>query len=333
MNKEKLTQFFKDYGFYLAVGAVSVGAIVGVFLMPTSEDIQDTLNPTTQKEHEMEDNLSEEDLLDENAQPNLGLSPESNFDELKELSEDEVEDLSQEEIVTKEEKAEEVISTNVIENNVDDTVEEPVISEPEIVEEPVTNEDVIEEPAVEEIDKPVNFESTTGEEQKYFSDGDTFEWPVDGEIIVPYKDNNTSHWLSEGLSQTMRTFGICIEAEIGENITPIAPGTIIDVTEDFTEIETLINVGDVGQVMIIDHGNGYKSFYGFQNGEANHRLIGQIVSTEDVIGIAGKGSGPFIAEESNIYLQVTHNDVAINPEELLLQSEFPHAVDMGHIPD
>lgn len=330
MNKEKLTQFFKDYGFYLAVGAVSVGAIVGVFLMPTNDEVQDTLNPTTQNENELE---TEEDLLNAekelNIPPDVGLTPETNLDnsQTEDLTQ---EDLSQEEIVTKEEKAEEVISTSVVENNLE--VEEPDIVD-EVVEEPITKEEVIETPEVEELEEAANFESTTGEDQKYFSDGDTFEWPVGGNIIVPYKDDNTSHWLSEGLNQTMRTFGICIEAEIGENVTPVAPGTIIDVTEDFTEVETLINVGDVGQVMIIDHGNGYKSLYGFQKGEANNRLVGQMVSTEDVIGIAGKGSGPFVAEHSNIYLQVTHNDVAINPEELLLQSEFPHAVDMGHISD
>ncbi len=34
MKNEKLKQFLQNYGFYLSVAAISIGAILAVFMMP-----------------------------------------------------------------------------------------------------------------------------------------------------------------------------------------------------------------------------------------------------------------------------------------------------------
>ena len=65
--------------------------------------------------------------------------------------------------------------------------------------------------------------------------------------------------------------------------------------------------------MIIDHGNGYVSLYGFQNGTVNEELVGQVVNTGDVLGTVGSPKGAFISLGDNVYLQVVHNDKVVNP--------------------
>ena len=92
-----------------------------------------------------------------------------------------------------------------------------------------------------------------------------------------------------------------------------------DIVKDATNIETLANVGNVGDVIVMDHGNGYKTFYGVQQGSVSESLIGQRVEAGEAIATVGEPSGPFVSEGINIYLQMTHNGEVINPEEFLVQ--------------
>ncbi|OON97783.1 MAG: hypothetical protein ATN31_00025 [Candidatus Epulonipiscioides saccharophilum] len=158
--------------------------------------------------------------------------------------------------------------------------------------------------------------STTQEEILNFNQGDHFQFPVEGDIIVPYKDDSTDHWWS-AFKNTMRTLGICLAAEPGTEVKAVADGIVVDILDDYTELSTTINVGNVGHLMVIDHGNGYKSIYGFQGGTPDVSLIGETVESGDTIGFVGAAKGPFIDQPSNIYLQVTKNGEVINPETLL----------------
>ncbi|MEG0014048.1 MAG: M23 family metallopeptidase [Cellulosilyticaceae bacterium] len=301
MNIEKLRTFLKRYGFYLAVGVISVGAITAVFLMPGTEgDVAQQPNPyATNKEADGKvidgiDNSSNEYAFDpsilteENTEEN-SLEPETNA----------------------------ITESNVTVEVADNNVEAIVTENGEVA--------------------ANTFNSTTAEtpQEPFFVDGDTLVWPVSGDIIVPYKDETTSHWVSESLGQTMRTLGICIAAEDGENVKAAATGTVESIVSDPSTIDTLVNVGNVGEVVVINHGNGYKTLYGMQKGMANQDLIGQIVEVGESIGVVGAPTGPFVSEGTNVYLQLTHNDEVINPEEMLIHRDNNQnaSVEMGHAPD
>lgn len=163
MNREKLTTFLKKYGFYLAVGVISVGAITAVFLMPgTAGDVAEEPNPyAINKEADGKvvdgiDTPSNEYAFD----PSILAEEESEGDNLQ----------SDASTTTEDDKAVDVAGNDV----------EAIITENGEV---ATN----------------TFSSTTAEKQQepFFVDGDTLVWPVSGDIVVPYKDETTSHWISK----------------------------------------------------------------------------------------------------------------------------------------
>ncbi|MGL6174660.1 MAG: peptidoglycan DD-metalloendopeptidase family protein [Cellulosilyticaceae bacterium] len=294
MNIEKLKTFLKKYGFYVAVGVISVGAITAVFLMPGTEgDIASEPNPyAANKEADgkaidevgsvSEELIFDPSILEQKGEENNQVESEKSTTEISEVEQD---------IVTTE-------NGEVTSNT---------------------------------------FTSTTAEgpQEPFFVEGDTLMWPVEGEIIVPFKDETTSHWFSEGLSQTMRTFGVCISAEEGESVKAAATGTVEAIIDDASTIDSLVNVGDLGEVVIINHGNGYKTLYGMQKGTADRALLNQVVEVGEAIGVAGAAAGPFVSEGTNVYLQVMHEDEIVNPQDMLMYKEgsTPSSVEMGHAPD
>ncbi|OON95470.1 MAG: hypothetical protein ATN36_08210 [Epulopiscium sp. Nele67-Bin005] len=343
MNKDKLQEFFKNYGFYLAVGTISLGAIATVFLMPDSSgsmqpEPYEVSEPVSSEAIFTEPSFSYDYSYDYYLNDFSDIDPDDFFSEIYEnefedsmeaiVSEDAgVEDVfistddDEEELVAA--MSEQISSSNDVEETEIDEIEtedatNEVADDTTVANDEASSDDEAYVDATAEVEGE-NFSSTSSQDiSPFFDDEDMFSWPIDGNIIVPYRDNNTAHWFSEGLSQTMRTFGICIDGEVGEAVTAPADGVVVDITKDFTSISTLINVGNIGEVMVIDHGNGYESIYGFQNGVINSDLLGQVVQTGDTLGTIGTGTGPFVSEGSNIYLQVRHNGEVVNPEEFLI---------------
>lgn len=168
--------------------------------------------------------------------------------------------------------------------------------------------------------KTETFDSTTASvmDEPFFAEGDLFSWPVSGKVVVPYSDESTKYWFSESLNQTMRTFGICIAAVEGEEVKATAQGTVTEILDDSSTLD--LDMPYVGKTMILDHGNGYKSIYGFQNGSPNKDLLGQVVNVGDVLGTVGSPTGAFINAGDNIYLQVIRNKEVVSPLEFLEHS-------------
>ncbi len=309
---KKITKFFKNYGFYLAISVICVGALAAIFIMPTQNgNVKNEANPYAKNEITDANDLSElpkegviivdEDDLDQTDEAGEGAreeaisSPDTNQDQVE----------VDKSAVTSKNNTEDITADKVADESVDQTAE-------------VT---------------PETFDSTTASitSEPFFADGDTFAWPVDGRVVVPYTDESTKHWFSESLNQTMRTFGICISGEEGTEVKAVAKGTVTEIVDDSS---TYLNAGMpyVGKLMIIDHGNGYVSMYGFQGGTVNEELVGQVVNAGDVLGTIGSPKGAFISLGDNIYLQVTHNDKVINPLNYLdstSQTVKEDSVDVG----
>lgn len=303
MNMNKLKDFTKKYGFYLAVGVISIGAITAVFV--TSNQTTDVVSETEANGAE----VSGEDVV---------------VDDL-DLGSDDLDDqasITEEDIITDE--------TEGIAGETDPQVGTDQV---EISTDVVT----IEEDITVDVDSDAlvseTFDSTTVDTVKtpFFAEGDTLAWPVQGDVIVPYTDNTTKHWTSTALNQTMRTYGICIAAEEGTSIKAPASAKVVDIVEDATSLDYFKLVGDVGQVIILDHGNGYQTQLGLQGGKADKDLLGQTVEAGATIATVGNATGPFVNLDSNVYLQVRHNNEVVNPSELLAyQADVAEGLDMGH---
>lgn len=295
MNIKKISEFLKKHAFYVAVGIISAGALGAIFLIPSQEgNIANEPNPYAQNEETTV-------KVPESITDGMG-------DIVLEYPEESGQKTSQTPNTTTEDTQ--------IASSEDATPKDKVVKEEEIIAE--------------------TFESTTAnaEVQPYFAEGDTFIWPVVGEVVVPYTDESTKHWFSESLNQTMRTFGICIASQAGESVKAAADGKVIEIVDDSSTLD--LDLPYVGKLMILDHGNGYKSLYGFQNGTLNKDLLGKSIQAGEVLGTVGTPAGAFIAQGENIYLQATHNDKSINPLNLLDYKQAlldVEGVDMGHTPD
>lgn len=281
MKIKKLGQFLKKYGFYVAVSVISVGALVAIFVLPSQEGNVKN-EANPYAKNEKTDGMLQGDLPN-----NVIIDEEDELDQTDKVTQNEAT------VQEDETKASEEVTNNT-------TAKDEV--KPEV--------------------KTETFESTTASvtEEPFFADGDNFSWPVEGKIVVPYTDEATKYWFSESLNQTMRTFGICIAANENTEVKAIAKGTIVKIVDDSSSILEP-GMPYVGKTMVIDHGNGYVSVYGFQGGTVNEDLLGQVVNEGDALGTIGTPKGAFINVGDNLYLQVKHNDKVVSPMDFLKDSE------------
>ncbi|MEG0085074.1 MAG: peptidoglycan DD-metalloendopeptidase family protein [Niameybacter sp.] len=294
----KLKNFTRKYGFYLAVGLVSVSAIAAAVVLSNNAE------PVASENGAYIGDVADDALdMTDSEMGDVDIVPEGEVADVQDATTDNV------------------VPGN-IEQEATDVVEETPSVQP-------TDKNVEDELAVE------TFSTTTADanEAPFFAEGDTMLWPVEGNVIVPFRDDSTQHWYSTALEQTMRTYGVCIGAQEGAAIKAPAKGVIVDITEDATTLDSMKLVGNVGQVIVIDHGNGYTSELGIQGGRADKDLLGQTVDAMQVIGTAGTPTGPFADLGSNVYLQVKHNDNIVDPTTILGYHESVAGVDMGHIAD
>lgn len=123
-------------------------------------------------------------------------------------------------------------------------------------------------------------------------------WPAKGEVtssfgwrLSPFGDNNEMH------------AGIDIASKMGTPVVAAADGQIVQSSL----------VGDYGNMVQIDHGNGITTIYGHNSelavsvGQTVHK--GQIIS---YVGSTGRSTGP------HLHYEVRKNDAAINPWDYLV---------------
>lgn len=290
---KKVSKFLKNYGFYLATGVICIGALTAIFLMPgRPESRTEYTDPYARNETAQGTDLQH-----------------ANNEGATIIDEDDLDTTDGENL-----ENDEAVAGRTEEEQVSPSTEtEQALPEQE------TESAGVDEAAQDTAEvTPETFDSTTASvsQEPFFAEGDTLAWPVEGDVVVPYTDDDTSYWYSETLNQTMRTFGVCISGEEGTEVKADAKGTVTEIIEDSSEYLEK-GMPFVGKLMIIDHGNGYISIYGFQGGTVNEELVGQVVNAGDVLGTMGSPKGAFISEGDNIYLQVKHNDKVINPLNLL----------------
>ncbi len=283
-----LKKFFKKYGFYLALLVVCIAAATTVFLLPDNKgNVADQPNPYAENQaalgSDVED-LLEEDELSGNYQIEIADDNASSASEALKAEEN----------------------------------QEAAVSESNILEENQESKQAQEEKTETQEVAAKSFNETTASENQmpFMADNDILDFPVSGEIVVPYTDDSTKHWYSQALNQTMRTYGVCISAEKDEPVRAVAHGIITDIIDDASTIDDGFFT-PFGKVIVLEAGNGYVFRYGIQGGSVNKDLLGKVVERGDVIAKAGKSQGPYANLGNSVYLQLLHDGEVVDVTKFL----------------
>jgi len=118
--------------------------------------------------------------------------------------------------------------------------------------------------------------------------------PVNGSLQKSYSEPK-----ARGL---LKWSGILIEAPLGEKFTAVSDGTVVFASE----------LQGLGNVAILDHGDGYMSLYGM----AELLLVeeNQFLIAGDPIGTVGEPVG---RGESALYFEIRHNAQTLDPQDWL----------------
>lgn len=139
-------------------------------------------------------------------------------------------------------------------------------------------------------------------ETLHFSETEGLKRPVSGEVLIPYSMNSTVYFST--LDQFKCSPALVLAAEQGSAVTACAEGKVVDIFEN----------EEIGQAVIMELGDGYKITYGQL--EALNVTVGSHVEQGEVIGWIAKPTKYYCVEGSNLYLKLTSNGKAINPEAL-----------------
>ncbi len=113
-------------------------------------------------------------------------------------------------------------------------------------------------------------------------------WPLKGKHIQKYGSRK----------QGQRSSGILIASKEGSEVLSVSHGRIVysDWLRGF------------GLLLIVDHGKGYMSLYGYN--QALYREVGDYIESGDVIAISGQSGGQ---KQPALYFELRHKGKPINP--------------------
>ena len=166
---------------------------------------------------------------------------------------------------------------------------------------PVISPDAVVEPEPEEENEPAD-SGEAAAPTLHFSETDGLKRPVSGEVLIPYSMNSTVYFST--LDQFKCSPALVLAAEQGSAVTACAEGRVVDIFEN----------EEIGQAVTMELGDGYKITYGQL--EALNVTVGSHVEQGEVIGWIAKPTKYYCVEGSNLYLKLTSNGKAINPEAL-----------------
>ncbi len=132
---------------------------------------------------------------------------------------------------------------------------------------------------------------------------DKFNWPVSGNVIIPYSMDTTVYF--ETLDQYQCNPALYIKAEKGTEVKAVLGGTVASVTTN----------NRFGNQITIDMGNGYKMCYG-QLSDIPYQK-GDQVEQGSVLGKIAEPTDYFMLEGSHLYMKMMHNGKSVNPTDFL----------------
>lgn len=142
-------------------------------------------------------------------------------------------------------------------------------------------------------------ETKVASERPFFSEEETLQWPIVGEVLLNYSMDKAIY--HETLQQYRYNPSIVIAAEEGSVITSAADAVIKEIRDD----------AQLGTVVVFDLGNGYELTYGQLQDVAVTE--GQVVQAGDIVGYVAPPTIYYSEEGSNVYFKLTKDGIAIDP--------------------
>jgi murein DD-endopeptidase MepM/ murein hydrolase activator NlpD len=129
------------------------------------------------------------------------------------------------------------------------------------------------------------------------------DWPVKGNIILPYSMDETTYYAT--LKQYMTNPAILIAGEVGTEVKAAAKGIVTSIEKE----------SRTGNTITMDIGSDYKLVYG-QLDKVDLK-VGDTVEAGAVIGKISKATKFFSIEGSHLFFQVYEGDETLDPMSLL----------------
>lgn len=132
-------------------------------------------------------------------------------------------------------------------------------------------------------------------------DGSPFE-QLKGKLTLPVKGEIANHFGAPRPDSTMLWKGLFLRTSSGQTVKAIAAGRVVfaDWLRGF------------GNLLILDHGNGYMSLYG--NNETLYKQVGDVLRGGDTIAAVGNSGGN---EDSGLYFELRHESKPLDPSKWL----------------
>jgi septal ring factor EnvC (AmiA/AmiB activator) len=128
-------------------------------------------------------------------------------------------------------------------------------------------------------------------------DGSPFD-QLKGKLTLPVKGEITNRFDTPRPDSTVRWKGLFLRTSSGQAVKAIAAGQVVfaDWLRGF------------GNLLIIDHGNGYMSLYG--NNETLYKQVGDVLRGGDTIATVGNTGGN---EDFGLYFELRHESRPLDP--------------------
>lgn len=184
--------------------------------------------------------------------------------------------------------------------NISDQEEENILRQREEAEEESDEE-------TEKTEETSQNNETTQEQDKkstfHYNGEKTLEWPVVGNIILPYSMDTTVYYTT--LDQYACNDGIMIGASKGQEVKAAADGRIVNIYES----------DRYGVIMTVLIGNYYEISYAqIEKGDYE---IGDEVKQGDVLGVVAEPSRSFVLEGPHLFVKLTYKGTPVNPVDYL----------------
>ena len=128
----------------------------------------------------------------------------------------------------------------------------------------------------------------------------TFQWPVQGEIVLPYSVEQAVY--DPTLEQYRTNDTLCIAAEAGSTVAASANGVVAEIKDD----------EENGKTLVLEHANGWRTTYGPLT-EENLPQTGETIAQGETIGTIAEPTKYQVALGSHLVFSMQQNGESIDP--------------------
>ncbi len=127
----------------------------------------------------------------------------------------------------------------------------------------------------------------------------TLQWPVEGEVILPFSMDQSIYFKT--LAQYQYNPAMIISASEGTEVFAAAAGTVTDVGKS----------SEYGHYVTVDAGDGYEIMYGQLFDISTE--VGEQLEAGDRIAMIAYPTRAYIEEGDNLYFRLTQNGTSVDP--------------------